>query len=60
LFVRQNASVGDDDNFVRVVEAHPSVKESDPAIAERYAWQLFRRGRLKEAKHAADELGRGP
>jgi hypothetical protein len=54
------ANIGDDDNFVRVVESHPSVKESDAAIANRYAWQLFRRGRLKEAERAADELGRTP
>jgi hypothetical protein len=53
------ANVQDHDNFVRIVEAHPTLKESNPAIANYYAWQLFRRGRLKEATAAAAELGRG-
>ena len=52
------AQVGDDENFFRIVEAHPSIKDGDPAIAAHYAWQLFRRGQLKEARRAAAELDR--
>ena len=53
------ANVGDNDNFMRIVEAHPTVKESDPSIASHYAWQLFHRGRIKEAIAAAAELAGG-
>jgi hypothetical protein len=47
------AIVGDSDDFMRIVEAHPRVKQSDPAIASHYGWQLFHRGRIKEATVAA-------
>jgi hypothetical protein len=52
------ANAGDNDNFMRVVEAHPAIKRSDPGIERRYAWQLFYRGRIKEAIAAVSELGR--
>jgi hypothetical protein len=42
---------------MRIVEAHPTIKHGDPAIARHYAWQLFHRGRIKEAAAAAAELG---
>ena len=51
------ASAGDNDNFVRIVEAHPAIQQSDPGIERHYAWQLFYRGRIKEAI-AVVELGR--
>lgn len=52
------ANAGDKDNFIRIVEAHPAVKESDLAIAGHYAWELFRSGRVEEATVAAEELKR--
>ena len=52
------ANAGDNDNFMRLVEAHPAIKRSDPGIEKHYAWQLFHRGRMKEALAAAVELGR--
>jgi hypothetical protein len=52
------ANAGDTDNFMRIVEAHRSLKENDPAIASHYAWQLFGRGRISEATAAATELAR--
>jgi hypothetical protein len=52
------ANAGDNDSFMRIVEAHPTVKDGDSAIARHYAWQLFHRGRIKEAAAAAAELGR--
>ena len=52
------ANAGDNDNFVRIVEAHPAIKQSDPGIERHYAWQLFYRGRIKEAIAAVAELGR--
>lgn len=52
------ANAGDSDNFMRVVDAHPAIRQSDTGIESHYAWQLFRRGRLKEAAAAATELGR--
>jgi hypothetical protein len=53
------ANVGDNGNFMRIVEAHRALKENDPAIASHYAWQLFHRGRIKEATAATAELARG-
>jgi hypothetical protein len=52
------ANAGDNDNFMRIVEAHPAIKRSDTGIERHYAWQLFHRGRMKEAAAAATELGR--
>jgi hypothetical protein len=43
---------------MRIAEAHPTLKEGDPAIARHYAWQLFHRGRIKEAAAVAAELCR--
>jgi len=51
------AIAGDNDSFMRIVEAHPTIKDGDPAIARHYAWQLFHRGRIKEAAAVAAELG---
>ena len=50
------ARLGDDAEFVRVMEDHPFLKEDEPGLLHYYAWALFRRGRLKEAKKAADDL----
>lgn len=50
------ALLGDDAEFLRVIEAHPFLKEREPRLLQQYAWVLFRKGRLKEAKTAADEL----
>ena len=52
------ANAGDNDNFTRIVEAHPAIKRSDPGIERHYAWQLFYRGRIKEAIAAVAELSR--
>jgi hypothetical protein len=56
--VQAYANAGDSDNFMRIVEAHPAIRRSDAGIQRHYAWQLFRRGRIKEATAAAGELGR--
>ena len=50
------ARLGDDAEFLRAIEAHPFLKEREPGLLHHYAWALFRKGRLKEAKTAADEL----
>src|SRR5580704_12328838 len=42
--------------FLRIVRANPFVETRDPALARHYAWQLFQRGGLREAKRIADEL----
>ena len=52
------ANAGDNDNFMRIVEAHPAIRRSDKGIERHYAWQLLHRGRIKEATGAAGELGR--
>jgi hypothetical protein len=48
--------LGDDAEFLRIIEAHPFLKENEPGLLHYYAWALFRKGRLKEAKAAADAL----
>lgn len=55
---RAYVNAGDNECFMRIVEAHPTLKHGDPAIARHYTWQLFHRGRIKEAAAAAAELGR--
>ncbi|WP_147270294.1 MULTISPECIES: HTH domain-containing protein [Rhodopseudomonas] len=51
-----HARLGDDAELMRVIEAHPLLKELEPGLLQHYAWALFRKGRLKEAKTAADAL----
>jgi hypothetical protein len=58
LAARAYANAGDSNNFMRVAEAHPVVKDRDPVLAAHYAWRLFHRGQLKEAKAAAEDLAR--
>lgn len=57
LAARAMSHAGDDDNFVRLIEAHP-VLLYDLGFMRDYAWQLFRLGRLREAKHMADKIER--
>ncbi|KRP89212.1 hypothetical protein AOQ73_26690 [Bradyrhizobium pachyrhizi] len=49
---------GDGDNFVRLVEGHPWLKDRDVGFLRHYAWQLFRLGRLGEAKEVAEKVVR--
>jgi hypothetical protein len=58
LAAKAYASAGDANNFMRVTEAHPVIKDRDPVLAAHYAWRLFHRGQLKEAKAAAEDLAR--
>lgn len=58
LAAKAYANSGDANNFMRVADAHPVVKDRDPILAGHYAWRLFHRGQLKEAKTAADDLAR--
>ena len=50
------AQIGDDAELVRVMNAYPSIKTREPSLLHYYAWALFRRGRLRDAKNAAEEL----
>ncbi len=56
MAARALASVGDDENFLRVVTAYPFVEDRDLSLARNHAWLLFRLGRLKEAKRLAEAL----
>ncbi|MFH0302497.1 hypothetical protein AAFX91_36080 [Bradyrhizobium sp. 31Argb] len=47
---------GDGDTFVRLVEAHPNLKANDVNFLCSYGWQLFRLGRLREAKQVAEDV----
>jgi hypothetical protein len=52
------ALLGDGAEFIRVVDAHPSVKDQSPGLLRNYAWELFKKGRLRESKEYADRLAR--
>jgi hypothetical protein len=54
------ANAGDTENFVRVVESFPSVTQTEPGLKPHYGWALFQRGRYREAKSVADEIGKDP
>ncbi|MGJ5134358.1 HTH domain-containing protein [Bradyrhizobium oligotrophicum] len=54
--VEAEMRAGNGDNFVRLFEANPSVKDLDVTFLRYYGWQLFRLGRLREAKQIAEEL----
>ncbi|MGY4426343.1 hypothetical protein ACVWY2_008792 [Bradyrhizobium sp. JR6.1] len=49
---------GDGDNFVRLVESHPELEDRDVRFLRHYGWQLFRLGRLGEAKDVAGKVVR--
>src|SRR5258706_15662214 len=49
------AYLGDSSEVVRIVEAHPTLKDREPELLRHYAWALFRQGRLKEEKTMADK-----
>ena len=52
--VRAFARAGSLDEFVELVEAHRFVLEVSHEIAVRYAWEVFRRGRLEDARNLTD------
>ena len=58
LAARAMSHAGDGDNFVRLIEAHPVMLDYDLGFMRNYAWQLFRLGRLREAKQMTDEIER--
>jgi hypothetical protein len=49
---------GDHENFVRVMQAHPLLKERDSSLKRALAWRLFDSGNLQEAQEIADELAK--
>jgi hypothetical protein len=50
------ARAGDDDNFIRVVEANPTVLDRSSLVARLYGWRLFNRGRMREARQIVERL----
>jgi hypothetical protein len=53
---RSYARAGDNDNFMRSVEANSALLDNDDRLRRHYAWQLFSRGRLSEALAEAQRL----
>ncbi|MGH7846385.1 MAG: hypothetical protein ACREQW_14610 [Candidatus Binatia bacterium] len=53
---RSYARAGDNDNFMRIVEANNAIFDRDSGLRRHYAWQLFSRGRLSEALAEAKRL----
>lgn len=58
LAAKAMTDAGDNRGFVRIVEAHPFLKDYDPGLRTYYAWQLFRFGRLDEASDIANAIRR--
>ncbi len=56
LAAKAYAQAGESADFVRVFEAHTFINSDDRELARYYGWQLFRRGRLKEAEHVAADI----
>jgi hypothetical protein len=50
------AQSGNGRDFVRVIEAHPFLKDYDPEIRRHYAWQLLYLGHLSEAAQIANAV----
>ena len=57
LSANASARTGDGDNFVRLVEAHPRLKDRLDFLRY-YAWQLFRLGRMREVGQIVDQIAR--
>jgi pimeloyl-ACP methyl ester carboxylesterase len=58
LAAQASIRAGDGDNFVRLIEAHPVLRDYDVNFLRNYGWQLFRLGRLREAKEIAEQIER--
>ncbi len=56
MAARALADVGDDENFLRLTDAHEFIEQRDLSLARHHAWLLFKLGRLKEAKRFAETL----
>jgi hypothetical protein len=50
------AQLGDGREYVRIIEANPFLEDKDPEFRRHYAWELFKQGRLREAKMRAEFL----
>jgi tetratricopeptide (TPR) repeat protein len=49
---------GDGDSFVRLIEAHSFLRDQNVNFMRNYGWQLFRLGRLREAKEIVEQIER--
>ncbi|WP_334396230.1 HTH domain-containing protein [Bradyrhizobium sp. AZCC 2289] len=58
LAAQASIRAGDGDNLVRLIAAHPALKDYDVNFLRNYGWQLFRLGRLREAKEIAEQVER--
>jgi hypothetical protein len=52
------ARAGDHENFFRVMQEHPFLKERDVTLKRALAWRFFDAGKLNEAQQVADELAK--
>lgn len=56
LAAQAYANAGDDENFLRLLKANPSIETREPELARYHAWKLFQRGQILEARRIADRL----
>jgi len=52
------AQAGDQENFIRVMQGHPFLKERDMTLKRALAWRYFDTGKLKDAQLIVDELAK--
>ena len=50
------AFLGDGTEFIRVIEAQLFLLDREPGLLHRYGWELFKKGRLKDAKSISERL----
>jgi hypothetical protein len=48
--------LGDSAEFIRVMEAYPFLQAQETQLLDHYGWQLFRTGRLNDAKAVTERL----
>lgn len=47
---------GNGDDLVRLIDEHPFLRDRSVSLLRNYGWQLFRLGRLKDAKEIAEHV----
>ena len=50
------AFLGDGTEFIRIIEAQLFLLDREPGLLHRYGWELFKKGRLKDAKSISERL----
>ncbi len=50
------ANAGDDENFLRLLQANPFIEAREPELARYHAWKLFQGGQIREARRISEQI----